>query len=104
MLVLRLDLRSVSLLETWHLVLISRHTLHGLLSSNPAGALGLSVCPLRNPVSRLSRSITAIVSSDLYVLHALLAEPLIESSHTLSVPRVYRMSRSLASILHVPHL
>lgn len=36
------------------------HTLHGLLNSKPAGALGLSVCPLKNPVSRRSRSITAI--------------------------------------------
>jgi hypothetical protein len=34
-------------------------TLHGLLTSNPGGAIGLSVCPRRYPVSRLSRSITA---------------------------------------------
>jgi hypothetical protein len=37
---------------------IWRRTLHGLFSSNPSGAEGLSVCPRRYPVSLLSRSIT----------------------------------------------
>lgn len=37
---------------------VARLTLHGLLSSNPAGAFTLSVCPRRKPVSRLSLSIT----------------------------------------------
>lgn len=34
------------------------HTLHGLFNSNPGGAAGLSVCPLRYPVNLRSRSIT----------------------------------------------
>jgi hypothetical protein len=34
-------------------------TRHGLLSSKPAGAIGLSVWPRAKPVSRRSRSITA---------------------------------------------
>lgn len=33
-------------------------TLHGLFSSKPGGALGLSVCPRSVPVNLLSRSIT----------------------------------------------
>lgn len=32
---------------------------HGLFNSNPGGATALSVCPLREPVSRMSRSITS---------------------------------------------
>jgi len=36
-------------------------TLHGLLSSKPGGAYGLSVWPRINPVNRRSRSITAVV-------------------------------------------
>src|SRR5450759_201688 len=34
------------------------HTFHGLFNSKPAGATGLSDCPLKYPVNRLSRSIT----------------------------------------------
>lgn len=34
------------------------HAFQGLLSSKPSGACGLSDCPRRYPVSRLSRSIT----------------------------------------------
>lgn len=36
-----------------------RRTFHGLFNSNPGGAVGLSVCPRREPVRRRSRSITA---------------------------------------------
>jgi len=35
------------------------HTLQGLFNSNPRGASGLSVWPLRNPVNLKSRSITS---------------------------------------------
>jgi hypothetical protein len=42
---------------------IARRTLHGLFSSNPSGAEGLSVCPRRYPVNLLSRSITVFGSA-----------------------------------------
>ena len=34
-------------------------TFHGLFNSNPVGATGRSVCPLKDPVNRKSRSITS---------------------------------------------
>lgn len=45
--------------STAHLVGRAVRTLHGLLSSKPAGASALSVCPRANPVSLRSRSSTA---------------------------------------------
>jgi hypothetical protein len=41
-----------------HCPAMSVRTLHGLLSSKPSGAIGLSVCPRMKPVNRRSRSIT----------------------------------------------
>lgn len=52
-----LALRSVS---SCRIMRLSIHTRHGLLSSKPGGAMGLSVCPRMKPVNRRSRSITAV--------------------------------------------
>ena len=60
-----IDLREARLqlylgLVTWISIRFSvQHTFQGLFNSKPAGASGLSICPLKVPVSRRSRSITA---------------------------------------------
>lgn len=73
-------------------------TLHGLLSSKPAGAFGLSVCPLRKPVSLRSRSITAAcrVSQSCSIPCSFL--------RTLPVPLIHRVSLALSAVLHVSQL
>lgn len=38
--------------------MVRLRTLQGLFNSNPIGAAGLSVCPLKNPVNLRSLSIT----------------------------------------------
>ena len=41
-------------------IIAGKHTLQGLFNSKPNGAVGVSVCPLKNPVNLLSRSITIL--------------------------------------------
>lgn len=53
-------MRDVSECTSEDMDLQFRLTRQGLFSSKPAGATGLSVCPLRKPVNLLSRSITRV--------------------------------------------
>jgi hypothetical protein len=89
------------------------HTLHGLLSSKPAGATGLSVCPRTNPVNRRSRSITVdrgeyiewghreVVVLCCETVSGALGCPEIATD---SVPRINSSSSPLASVLHLSEL
>jgi hypothetical protein len=87
-----------------------------LFNSNPGGAVGLSVCPLKYPVNLLSRSITAHLSVQLsvsseegnYFAISLLAfyrpqELQLGWRYTDSIPCIHRMPRPLSSILHMPN-
>jgi hypothetical protein len=89
-------------------------TLHGLFSSNPAGASPLSVCPLSMPVSRLSRSITVLWltsaahqrSRGYYFAVMLLAcgALVVRCGGTHPVPLIHRTPSSLSAVLHVSDL
>lgn len=77
-------------------------TLHPLLYSKPAGAMGRSLCPLSQPVRRRSRSITAEGKSGqrFWVIGLSRSWQL----RTLSVPLVDGVSGALAAVLNVSDL
>jgi hypothetical protein len=75
-------------------------TLHPLLYSKPAGAMGRSDWPLSQPVRRRSRSITSRPSQRFRSIELSREEQL----RTLSVPLVDGMSGALSTVLNVSDL
>jgi hypothetical protein len=76
------------------------HTLHPLLYSKPAGAMGRSDWPLSQPVRRRSRSITSSPSQRFRSIELSRWKQL----RTLSVPLVDGVSGALATVLNVSDL
>lgn len=77
-------------------------TLHPLLYSKPAGAIGRSTWPLSQPVKRRSRSIT-VVGSSVSISGTLMVAGDGEL-RTLSVPLIDGVSGALATVLNVSDL
>jgi hypothetical protein len=75
-------------------------TLHPLLYSKPAGAMGRSDWPLSQPVRRRSRSITSSPGQRFRSIELSREEQL----RTLSVPLVDGVSGALATVLNVSDL